>query len=81
MDDVVSTLDDSENDKLKVYKLLEKKEEKCSICMSDLNIDEQVCDLPCKHTFHDECIQPWLSNYTYKCPICRKEVGKPKHHI
>ena len=80
-EDVISTLDDSEKDKLTVYKLIEKKEEKCSICMSDLNIDEQVCDLPCKHTFHDECIQPWLSNYNYKCPICRKEVGKPKHNI
>ena len=80
-EDVISTLDDSEKDKLSIYKLIEKKEEKCSICMSDLNIDEQVCDLPCKHTFHDECIQPWLSNYNYKCPICRKEVGKPKHNI
>jgi hypothetical protein len=81
MDDVVSTLDDSENDKLKVYKLIEKKEEKCSICMSEINIDEQVCDLPCNHTFHNECIQPWLKHYNYKCPICRKEVGKPKYNI
>jgi len=81
LDDVVSTLDDSENDKLKVYKLIEKKEEKCSICMSEINIDEQVCDLPCNHTFHNECIQPWLKHYNYKCPICRKEVGKPKYNI
>jgi E3 ubiquitin-protein ligase RNF115/126 len=81
MDDVVSTLDDSENDKLKVYRLIEKKEEKCSICMCDINIDEEVCDLPCTHTFHNECIQPWLKNYNYKCPVCRKEVGKPKYNI
>ena len=80
-EDVVSTLDDSEKDKLKIYKLIEKKEEKCSICMSEQNIDEQVCELPCEHTFHDECIQNWLKNYNYKCPICRKEVGKPKHNI
>ena len=81
MEDVVSTLDDSEKDKLKVYKLIEKKEEKCAICMSEINVDEQVCDLPCAHMFHDECIQPWLNHYNYKCPICRKEVGKPKHNI
>jgi hypothetical protein len=81
MEDVVSTLDDSEKDKLKVYKLIEKKEEKCTICMSEINVDEQVCDLPCAHTFHDECIQPWLNHYNYKCPVCRKEVGKPKHNI
>jgi chemotaxis protein histidine kinase CheA len=81
MEDVVSTLDDSEKDKLKVYKLIEKKEEKCTICMSEINIDEHVCDLPCTHTFHNECIQPWLNHYNYKCPICRKEVGKPKYNI
>ena len=81
MDDVVSTLDDSENDKLKVYNLIEKKEEKCSICMCEINIDEQVCDLPCTHTFHNECIQPWLKHYNYKCPVCRNEVGKPKYNI
>ena len=81
MNDVVSTLDDSEKDKLKVYKLIEKKDEKCAICMSEINVDEQVCDLPCAHTFHDECIQPWLNHYNYKCPVCRKEVGKPKHNI
>ena len=81
MEDVVSTLDDSEKDKLKVYKLIEKKDEKCAICMSEINVDEQVCDLPCAHTFHDECIQPWLNHYNYKCPVCRTEVGKPKHNI
>ena len=79
--DVVSTLDDSETDKLKKYKLSENKEEKCSVCMTSLNIDEHVCELPCEHIFHDECIQPWLQQYNYKCPICRKEVGKPKHNI
>ena len=49
--------------------------------MSEINVDEQVCDLPCAHMFHDECIQPWLNHYNYKCPVCRKEVGKPKHNI
>ena len=79
--DVISTLDESDNDKLNIYTLTENKEDKCSVCMSELNIDEHVCELPCKHTFHNDCIQPWLQQYNYKCPICRKEVGKPKHHI
>ena len=81
MQDVVTTLDESDADKLKKYKLDSKKEEKCSICMTDMDKDNDVCDLPCSHTFHDDCIQPWLTQYNYKCPICRKEVGKPKHNI
>ena len=79
--DVISTLDESDNDKLNIYTLTENKEDNCSVCMSELNIDEHVCELPCKHTFHNDCIQPWLQQYNYKCPICREEVGKPKHHI
>ena len=79
--DVISTLDESDNDKLNIYTLSESKEEKCSVCMSELNIDENVCELPCQHIFHNNCIQTWLQQYNYKCPICRKEVGKPKHHI
>jgi hypothetical protein len=81
MEDVITTLDESDADKLKKYKLDSKKEEKCSICMTDMDKDQEVCDLPCSHTFHDDCIQPWLTQYNYKCPICRKEVGKPKHNI
>lgn len=81
MEDVVTTLDDADINKLKKYKLDSKKEEKCSVCMTDMDKEQEVCELPCLHTFHDDCIQPWLTQYNYKCPICRKEVGKPKHNI
>lgn len=78
--DVVSTLDDSEEDKLVKYKLEEKREENCSICMMNMEREQHVCDLPCKHTYHEECIMPWLKQYNYKCPICRQEVGRPKYN-
>ncbi|GBG23879.1 E3 ubiquitin-protein ligase RNF149 [Hondaea fermentalgiana] len=43
----------------------------CAICIVDFEVGDPVRTLPCKHTFHRECIDPWfLSNHT-TCPSCR----------
>jgi hypothetical protein len=79
--DVVATLDETETDKLKRYKPETKLEEKCVICLLEQDVDNEVCELPCNHTFHSECIDQYLKEYNYKCPVCRKEVGKAKYNI
>jgi hypothetical protein len=81
MNDVTTTLEDTEIEKLKVYNLEEKVEDNCSICMCDLDIGEQVCNLPCNHIFHKECIYPWMQKYNYKCPVCRNEIGDVKYNF
>jgi hypothetical protein len=48
----------------------------CSVCLSTLNqleCSNKVLALPCSHTFHEVCIQPWLKDHT-TCPECRKVV-------
>jgi ribosomal protein L12E/L44/L45/RPP1/RPP2 len=79
--DVKTTLQEDEMDKIKKYKSDKTLEEKCSVCMTSIETEQEVSELPCKHEFHSECIEPWLKEYNYKCPICRQEVGKPKHNI
>ena len=44
-------------------------EEECSICLQ--KNDFEWCELPCKHKFHYECINPWI-NMSNTCPICRQ---------
>lgn len=53
---------------------------KCSICMADVRepndegiINEYVCELPCKHWFHEDCVKEWLKSHD-SCPICRKPI-------
>lgn len=45
----------------------------CPICTEDFEPDETACQLPCAHSFHCDCILPWLRR-TCTCPLCREEL-------
>lgn len=42
----------------------------CSICQDLFTEGDHVTELVCSHTFHLNCIKPWLSR-TASCPTCR----------
>ncbi|CAI9291829.1 unnamed protein product [Lactuca saligna] len=43
----------------------------CSVCLGDYQADDRLQQIPvCKHVFHVECIDHWLSTHT-TCPLCR----------
>lgn len=45
----------------------------CPICTDDFEPDVKACRLPCGHSFHTDCIFPWLRR-TCTCPLCREEL-------
>lgn len=45
----------------------------CSVCLADLEKGEEGRYLPCKHLFHRQCIDAWLSK-SRQCPVCRRDV-------
>ena len=48
----------------------------CAVCQSQCKPTEQVRLLPCRHTFHTQCIDPWFERSTC-CPTCRASVCEP----
>jgi len=58
----------------------------CAVCKDQFALntedpDEQILvTLPCKHSFHEGCIMPWLKT-SATCPVCRFQlVPQPGHH-
>ncbi|GAB6019296.1 hypothetical protein CHUAL_000891 [Chamberlinius hualienensis] len=47
--------------------------EKCTICLSEFEDNEDVRRLPCMHLFHTECVDQWLTT-NKRCPICRVDI-------
>ncbi len=42
----------------------------CSVCLESYREGETVRTIPCFHTFHAKCIDPWLAEKA-ECPICK----------
>jgi len=46
----------------------------CVICLEEFSPGQQIKILPCRHGFHGDCIDPWLSERSDQCPICKRSV-------
>jgi len=51
-------------------------EEACAICLCDMNDEEPLNALPCRHIFHAKCIRGWITHkgVTSSCPLCKRLV-------
>ena len=45
-------------------------DETCSICLEKVGEGESVRRLRCKHLFHTQCIDAWLTESSDACPDC-----------
>ena len=46
----------------------------CAICIEPLDVDQTVRELPCRHAYHIDCIDPWLL-LNDRCPQCMQPTG------
>ena len=50
-------------------------ESSCCICLESFRKGEKINTLPnCKHSFHLECIDIWMTGHD-TCPICRRQYN------
>ncbi|XP_022238257.1 E3 ubiquitin-protein ligase RNF128-like, partial [Limulus polyphemus] len=47
----------------------------CAVCIEMFKLGEVVRTLPCKHTFHKSCVDPWLLDQR-SCPMCKMDILK-----
>jgi len=47
----------------------------CPICIVEFEEGDDIRLLPCegKHSFHQQCVDPWLLKLSSSCPICRHD--------
>lgn len=52
----------------------------CPICLEDFEDNvTQVRELPCKHIYHLDCIDPFLKTRSSLCPLCKKSTLPPAY--
>ncbi|XP_044477193.1 uncharacterized RING finger protein C2A9.04c-like [Mangifera indica] len=67
---------ESSVESLEKMKFCGPEDEKCSICLEEFNVGDELCRLPCSHFYHEDCIVPWLEK-SHTCPLCRFPL--PRH--
>ena len=53
----------------------------CSVCLGYMT-ETNTRELPCKHSFHDRCVERWKSSCTGPdptCPMCRTPFDVPTY--
>ena len=51
----------------------------CSVCLSDINMEEETILVPCGHLFHCQCILDWFKQNN-TCPVCRFELPSQRNN-
>jgi hypothetical protein len=49
--------------------------ERCLICLDEYAQEDECRLMGCRHTFHRECVDRWLSTGRNNCPACRGAVS------
>jgi len=49
----------------------------CAVCLEDFEPGDLLRELPCGHRYHTDCIDPWLTEKSSACPMCKADFYRP----
>ncbi len=76
LQDVVVTTDQVSLNNMEILKITKDMTEKCSICLVEMEENDEYLNIECKHIYHKDCLTTYLQNYNHKCPVCRQDIGQ-----
>lgn len=61
----------------RLLRLVSFKSDMCIVCHEEMSgwerVTRRLSTLPCLHSYHTQCIDPWLER-SGNCPLCRQSV-------
>ncbi|XP_077457250.1 LOW QUALITY PROTEIN: RING finger protein 215 [Stigmatopora argus] len=45
----------------------------CAVCLEAYRPNQRLRVLPCRHEYHQECVDPWLL-LRHTCPLCKRSI-------
>ncbi|KAL3830844.1 hypothetical protein ACJIZ3_019646 [Penstemon smallii] len=46
----------------------------CVVCLNRFNEGDRLRELQCRHVFHKDCLDGWMDQLNFSCPICRAQL-------
>merc|ERR1719285_67311 len=62
-----------------IAKKLKLKNKECIICLDKFEKDDIIRLLACGHSFHQACIDPWLTTRRKECPLCHQSLNEAQN--
>ena len=48
----------------------------CCVCVEQFKDDDEITVAKCAHFYHRDCIKPWFTTESNKCPLCKQAVSE-----
>ncbi|OLY81861.1 E3 ubiquitin-protein ligase ATL41 [Smittium mucronatum] len=51
----------------------------CPVCFDAVEGNDNIRQIPCRHIFHRDCLDVWLTTRSGFCPTCRYDLRPPEN--